>query len=119
MSRGRPPSSDIRQRLVEILSFLGKDYGYNIYKVYCRIFPKISMRLLYYHLNKGAELGEFEMERVAGVEGNYSWGSTAEKVFYSLGPNAMPIGDERVKAYFTKLENKKIEFPKPRKEQEY
>ena len=102
MTAGRPPNSQIRQNIVEILHYLGQGYGYNIYKIYCQIFPEVSMRVVYYHLNKGNELGIFEMERVKGIEGNYSWGSTAEKVFYSLGKMAMPLGLSNVEEYFSK-----------------
>jgi hypothetical protein len=100
MPRGRPPNSEIRQRIVEILAHMEKDYGYNIFKLYSRIFPKVSMRLVYYHLNKGVELGIFRMERVENVEGDYSWGKTALKVFYSLGSNAMAMGSPEVDNFF-------------------
>jgi len=102
MPRGRPPDSQIRQRIVELLHHVGKDYGYNVYKLYCQIFPKVSMRVVYYHLNKGSELGIFEREKAEAVEGDYSWGNTALKVFYSLGPNAMPFGISEVEDFFSK-----------------
>ncbi len=101
MGRGRPPNSEIRQRIVEILHYLQKEYGYNIYKIYSQIFPKVSMRVVYYHLNKGCELGIFEMEKVI-IEGNYSWGNTAEKVFYTLGAKAMVVGVPEVTSFFEK-----------------
>jgi hypothetical protein len=81
--RGRPPNSVIRDRLAQLLSEVKRDYGYNIYRLYCRKYPKVSMRVVYYHLSKGVELGLFRMERVE-TEGEYSWGGVAEKVFYSL-----------------------------------
>ena len=84
-------------------------YGYNIYKVYISIFPKATMRSIYYHLNKGIETGEFKIKSVKSEKGNYSWGPSAEKVYYSLGKSAEPKISKRVKNYFDKMYNKAIE----------
>ncbi len=111
MPRGRPPNSEIRQRLVEILAKLGKDYGYNIYKLYTQIFPKVSMRVIYYHLNKGVELGIFKAEKVLVNDTHYSWGETAERVYYSLGKDAMPLGDSTVDSFFESKNSKKLFYP--------
>lgn len=108
MERGRPVFSQIRQNIVEILYFLGKSYGYDIYKVYRTVLPKITMRSVYYQLRKGVELGEFRIERVSKEKGNYSWGSEAEKVYYKLGPNAKPRGDKRIKEYLEKEKSFKL-----------
>ena len=108
MKRGRPVFSQIRQNIVEILYFLGKSYGYDIYKVYRAVLPKITMRSVYYQLRKGVELGEFRIERVSKEKGNYSWGSEAEKVYYKLGPNAKPIGEKRIKEYLEKQKSFKL-----------
>jgi len=94
--RGRPPNSAIRQNITEILSVIGKGYGYDIYKTYVSIYPKVTMRSIYYHLRKGLELGEYEIEKVKKEKGDYSWGELAEKVYYKLGENARPRGDKRV-----------------------
>jgi len=48
--RGRPVKSEIRQNIVEILFYLKRAYGYDIYKVYIKIFPKVTLRSIYYHL---------------------------------------------------------------------
>jgi len=53
MPKGRPVKSEIRQNIVEILYFMKQGYGYEIYKVYVAIFPKVTMRSIYYHLRKG------------------------------------------------------------------
>ena len=58
MARGRPIGSDIRQRIIEILYFMKEGYGYDIYKIYSKIFPQVTMRSIYYHLNKGVNLEE-------------------------------------------------------------
>ena len=97
--RGRPVYSAIRQNIVEILFFLGKGYGYDIYRIYREVFPKVTLRSIYYHLNKGVALGEFKIEKIEREKGDYSWGETAEKIYYSLGENAFPRGDARVKEY--------------------
>ena len=62
-ARGRPVSSNIRDNVAEILYFMGKGYGYDIYKVYVNVFPKVTLRSIYYHLRKGTDLGIFEIEK--------------------------------------------------------
>ncbi len=108
MHRGRPVKSQIRQNIVEILYFLGPSPGYDIYKVYVSIYPKVTMRSVYYNLKKGVELGEFKIDRIEKVKGNYSWGPEAEKTFYSLGPNAKPRMESRAKEYFDKKKDDNI-----------
>ncbi len=97
MGRGRPVKSEIRQNIIELLYFLKEGYGYDIYKHYKEIFPPVSMRVIYYHLKKGTDLGEFKVNKIIKENGNFSWGSEAEKIYYSLGKEAQPIGNERVK----------------------
>ena len=99
MRRGRPVGSAVRQNVVEILAVLGKGHGYQIYKIYRELFPKVTLRVIYYHLKKGISLGEFEIEKVEKERGDYSWGSEAEKIYYRLGPKAKAQGDARVRAY--------------------
>ena len=103
MKKGRPIKSEIRQNIVEILHYIQKAYGYEIYKVYVSIFPKVTLRSIYYHLRKGIDLGEFQIAKIEKEKGDYSWGSEAEKIYYSLGSNAKPVGNDRVKEY---VENK-------------
>lgn len=102
MKRGRPVASDIRQNIVEILYFMGKGYGYEIYKIYKSIFPSCTMKSIYYHLAKGVDLGEFELEEVKKEKGKYSWGNEVEKKYYKLGSAAKPRMDSRVKEFFDK-----------------
>ena len=99
MARGRPVFSEIRQNVIEILAYMGKAYGYDIYKVYIEIFPKITLSSIYYHLRKGTSLEEFRIDKVVQEQGDYSWGSSTEKIYYSLGKNANPKGNKRVKEY--------------------
>jgi len=101
--RGRPIGSKVRQNLIEILCFKGKAYGYDLYKDYCELFPKVTLRLIYYHLMKGVTLGEFALEHVKVEKGTYSWGGEAEKKYYKLGQNANPRMDKKVKAYFERV----------------
>ena len=98
MPRGRPVRSDIRQNMIEILAVVGRGYGYMIHKLYRQVFPPCTREVVYYHLKKGVALGEFEVEEVKQERGTYSWGTTVEKTYYRLGPNAKPRGDERVRA---------------------
>lgn len=102
MARGRPAKSEIRQNIIEILFFIKKGYGYDIYKIYRDIFAPVTMRSIYYHLRKGLQLEEFKIEKIEKEKGDYSWGGEAEKIYYSLGPNAKPTGNERVKEYLDK-----------------
>jgi hypothetical protein len=106
--RGRPVNSAIRQNIVELLFFMGKGYGYEIYKNYVALFSKVTMRSIYYHLKKGLELGEFEIDKIEKEKGDYSWGEMAEKIYYRLGSKAAPKMDKRIKKYLdSKKENLK------------
>lgn len=102
MGRGRPVQSEIRQGIIEILHHLGKGYGYQIHKIYTEIYGQVTREVVYYHLRKGVELGEFEVERIAAEPGAYSWGKTVEKIYYRLGPNASPVLDKKVAQWFEK-----------------
>lgn len=99
MARGRPVKSEIRQNIVELLFFMKEGYGYDIYRHYKEIFPSVSMRVIYYHLKKGKDLGEFKVNKILKENGNFSWGSEAEKIYYSLGGEAQPVGNERVREF--------------------
>ena len=102
MGKGRKPKSQIRQNIVELLYFMKKAHGYAVYKVYRDIFPSVTMRSIYYHLKKGAALDEFKVQQIKQEKGNYTWGDTAQKVYYALGPNAKPMINSKVKEYFDK-----------------
>lgn len=99
MAKGRPIGSEIRQNIIEILFFLKEGYGYNIYKTYVEVFPNVTMRSIYYHLKKGVDLEELKISKVEKEKGDFSWGSEVEKIYYALGPNAKPTGNERIKNY--------------------
>jgi len=102
MPRGRPPTSEIRQNIIDILFFLKKGYGYDIYKIYIAIFPIVTLRSIYYHLKQGTKMEEFKVEKIEKTKGDYSWGQEAEKIYYKLGPNAIPKTNTRVKDYLEK-----------------
>ncbi|MFH1770522.1 MAG: hypothetical protein ABH828_03115 [archaeon] len=102
MNAGRPIGSYIRQNIVEILHFMGKGCGYDVHKVYLELFPKATQRVIYYHLKKGVATGEFEVADIKTEKGDYSWGQTAEKVYYKLGASASPKIILKVKKYFDK-----------------
>ncbi|HLD34143.1 MAG TPA: hypothetical protein VJB66_05425 [Candidatus Nanoarchaeia archaeon] len=95
--RGRPTKSAIRQNIVELLNIFGQAHGYSISKKYQEIFPQVTQRVIYYHLRKGMDLKEFEISKIEKETGEFSWGSTVEKTYYKLGPNAQPKGDKRLK----------------------
>ncbi|MBS3110379.1 hypothetical protein J4227_07665 [Candidatus Woesearchaeota archaeon] len=102
MPRGRPIKSAIRQALVEILFVMKKAYGYELYKVYDAVYPKATLRAVYYNLRKGVELGEFKINVIKSEKGEYSWGTEAEKTYYELGDAARAAGDPRVREYLEK-----------------
>lgn len=94
---GRKPSSQIRDNLVELLFHLKEAYGYSLYKNYKKVFPeRISMRSVYYHLSKGADLNIFNIKEVQEVKGNYSWGTGTKRVIFVLGPEAKPRQSKEV-----------------------
>lgn len=102
MPKGRPPQSNIRQNIVEILFYLKQGYGYQICKIYNQIFPKATRRVIYYHLKKGCDLDEFKIHKVESEPGQYSWGPTAQKTYYSLSKKAQPLGLKHVKFHLDK-----------------
>jgi hypothetical protein len=102
MVRGRPSFSEVRQNIVEIIAVLKSGYGYEIYSIYRSVFQPASLRLIYYHLKRGASLGELRVQKVQKEKGDYSWGPEAEKIYYALGPEAKVKGDARVQKYLEK-----------------
>ena len=88
---GRPVGSEIRQKLIEILFYVGADYGYNLHKLFEYCFYPCTREVVYYHLKKGVNTGEFAVKEVKMESGNYSWGPQARKIMYSLGPEAKPL----------------------------
>ncbi len=106
MTRGRPAGSGIRLNIIEILHVYGKLHGYNVYSVYKNIFPRATMRSIYYHLKKGVETGEFRVAEVRKEKGSYSWGGEVERIYYSLAENARPRSLPIVKEYFEKSTSK-------------
>ncbi|MFH1132987.1 MAG: hypothetical protein V1735_00705 [Nanoarchaeota archaeon] len=84
MPRGRPTKSAVRERIKAILSEVKQAYGYEVFKRYKERYGDVSMRLVYYHLKKGVALGDFKVDKVQVEQGDYSWGKSAEKVYYKL-----------------------------------
>ncbi|MBI3036987.1 hypothetical protein HYY73_04540 [Candidatus Woesearchaeota archaeon] len=100
MKRGRPQGSPVRQNVTELLSQFGELHGYDVYKHYAKLFPKVSMRAVYYSLRNGVKKGYFKIAKVERQHGSYSWGPEAQRVYYALGETAKPVGDAKVKKYF-------------------
>ena len=107
MKRGRPTGSLVRRHILEILFFLRSAYGYEIYKHYCNLFPKITLRNIYYHLRKGVDLDEISIQEIKQEKGSYSWGNQAEKTYYQLGSLADPRPSQEVTDYFSELVDSK------------
>ena len=104
---GRPLGSEIRQNIIELLAHLREAHGYAVYKSYVDIFPRVTMRSIYYHLVKGVETKEFAIAKVRREKGNYSWGPEATKTYYKLGPLASPKGLARVERHFKARKEKR------------
>lgn len=100
--KGRPVRSQIRQNIVEILAAVGKGYGYSIFKIYKDIFPQVTMRVVYYHLQKGLQTQEIAIDNIQKEKGDYSWGGEAEKIYYKLGQKAVIKQDPLVKEWMEK-----------------
>ena len=109
MIKGRPVKSQIRQNIVEILYYLSEGYGYQVAKIYNEIFPPATQRSIYYNLQKGVLTKEIKVQKIEEEQGEYSWGSRVEKKYYSLGKNAEPKGDKRVKEYLQTCQKPKTE----------
>ncbi len=88
MARGRPKGSIIRNRICAILERIGTSYGYEIYKIYKKLFGNIHIRSIYYNLKKGLENEEIILVNVKRELGDFSWGGEVEKVYYTTGPYA-------------------------------
>ena len=105
--RGRPVGSSIRQNIIEIINIFGKAYGYQIHRFYNELYPSCTREVIYYNLRKGVVLKEFKLLDIKIEKGDFSWGVTAEKKYYTLGPNANPRGDSKVKKFFDGLKKLK------------
>ncbi len=99
MVRGRPVKSPIRQNIVEILHYLGEGYGYQLSQIYNELFPPVTMRSIYYNLHKGVKTGEINLNKIGIEKGDFSWGSTVEKVYYTIGREGEPKGLKKVKDF--------------------
>ncbi len=95
--RGRAVGSVIRDNLVEILSYLEQAHAYELYQKYKKVYGPVNIRSVYYNLTKGKDLGVFKITGVKKVEGNFSWGPSAERIMYGIGEHAKVKGDEKVK----------------------
>jgi len=104
----RPTKSVIRSNILEILYFLGDGYGYQVAKIYNEVFPKVTQRSIYYHLRKGLQTQEIDIHKVKIEKGDYSWGSSVEKIYYTLGKRAEPKGEKRVQKFLEKYKPEKI-----------
>ena len=84
MKRGRPVRSVISENIKQILLILGPTYGYDIYKEYKKRFGAVNLRIIYYHLKKGVEIGELKIEKIEKQQGEFTWGPFSERIYYQL-----------------------------------
>lgn len=97
--RGRPTGSRVRDNIVNILYIYEELHGYKIHTVYNELFPEVSRRTIYYHLEKGQETGEITLKKSKVKKGNYSWGDKVRRKYYGVGPKAQPKYDKKIKRY--------------------
>lgn len=97
--KGRPTGSTVRDRMINILYHYDHLHGYKLHDIYESVYEEVSRRLIYYHLDKGVELGELKLHSVEEQRGEYSWGDKVQRKRYELGPNAEPSFDKRIKNY--------------------
>lgn len=95
-------TSPVRKNLIELLYVFGRLNAYDAYKHYIKLFSKTTMRNVYYQLERGEVLGEFTAEYVE-EQGDYGWGSSATKKYYSLGEQAHPVLNITIKEYFDNI----------------
>lgn len=98
----RKPKSLIRENIKKILSIIEEINGYDLYKIYIEVYPKVTMRSIYYHLTKGQELNEFKIKRIIEQKGDFSWGSTSRKVFYKINTVDVPSITKRERTQILK-----------------
>ena len=79
-------TNEVRRKIATILFKIKYGYGYQIYKYYRKIFGNISLRTFYYNLNKGEKMREFVIVDIKKVNGSFTWGDSAQRVYYMLGP---------------------------------
>ena len=78
-----------------------------MHKIYLGIVPSVSQRLIDYHRKKGADTKELVVKQYRSEKGNYSWGETAEKVYYSIGKvNQNVKVSKKVQSYFEKKKSR-------------
>jgi hypothetical protein len=100
--RGRPTKSVIRQNIIELLHVMGQGYGYEISKIYNKVFAPVTQRSIYYHLKKGIETKEIALDGIKREKGEFSWGSIVEKRYYKLSKGANPKGSQQVNEFLAK-----------------
>ena len=88
--RGRAVGSAIRDNLVDILHVVKQSHPYDLYKHYKNVFGPVCIRSIYYNLTKGKELGVFRIKEIQKVEGDFSWGPSAQRIIFELGDKATP-----------------------------
>jgi len=117
--RGRPSKSIIRERIAAIINKIGLSYGYEIYKFYKEVYGDITSRIIYYHLKKGAEIGEFNIIRTKSELGLYSWGAESERVYYAIGPYAALKKESLINASRNNYEPREFKYDWEKEIQNY
>lgn len=101
--RGRAVGSVIRDNIVELLAYAKEPmHAYKVYQKYKSVIGPVNIRSVYYNLTKGKDLGIFAIKGIEKVEGDFSWGPTAERILYGLTDKANPKGDAKIGAAFKK-----------------
>ncbi len=90
----RKPGSIVRERIKKILAIAEKAYGYEIYKIYNRVYGDVLMRTIYYNLKKGVEERDFELIGILNVPGDFTWGFETNRIYYKNRENVALNLDE-------------------------
>ena len=75
--------SRVRDHIREILTILGEATGYQVHKLYTRVYGRITLRNVYYHLHRLLSDGEARL-RSEDATGDYSWGRETVRKYYQL-----------------------------------
>ena len=102
---GRPRKSVVRENLKKLLFHFGSLTAYQAHRHYVTLFAATSRRNIYYQLHAGVDMGLFEIDTVTDEVGEYSWGSSARKVYYSLHSSAIVTPDNRIQQYVNAQKN--------------
>lgn len=105
----------VRERILQILYYVGYSYPYEIYKIYKSLYGKVCLRNVYYNIRKGIEAGDIKVLKVETVDGNFTWGDKTKRIY--LIPNPLRPVQPLPQDYLKKLNGLKKKFTEVEREE--